>query len=134
PESQFNLANFMRTHLFASLGTLKIGMDILFEEEQVEIDQILGHGGFFKTPEVGQRMMAAALQVPVAVMETAGEGGAWGIALLASYMLTKSDGESLSAFLSDKVFVNEKSITMNPDPQDVEGFMTFMERYTAGLS
>lgn len=132
-DSKFNLANFMRTHLFASLGTLKIGMDILFEEEKVALDSILGHGGFFKTPEVGQRMMAAALGVPVAVMETAGEGGAWGIALLASYMENKSDGESLPQFLTDKVFANEKSITMEPDPQDVEGFTAFMERYTAGL-
>ena len=134
PESQFNLANFMRTHLYASLGTLKIGMDILFEEEKVEIDQILGHGGFFKTPEVGQRMMAAALQVPVAVMETAGEGGAWGIALLASYMLTRSDNESLAMFLSNKVFANETGVTLNPDPQDVDGFLKFMKRYTAGLN
>lgn len=133
PESKFNLANFMRTHLYSSLGTLKIGMDILFEEEKVEIDKILGHGGFFKTPVVGQRMMAAALGVPVAVMETAGEGGAWGIALLASYMLTGSEGESLAEFLDDKVFAGEKSTTIDPNPQDVKGFMAFMERYTAGL-
>jgi len=131
--SQFNLANFMRTHLFASVGTLKIGMDILFDEEKVEIDQILGHGGFFKTPEVGQRMMAAALGVPVSVMETAGEGGAWGIALLAYFMMTKSDDETLATFLSDKVFANENSLTINPDPQDIEGFAAFMERYKAGL-
>lgn len=134
PKSKFNLANFMRTHLYASLGTLKIGMDILFEEEQVEIDQILGHGGFFKTPEVGQRMMATALNVPVAVMDTAGEGGAWGIALLASYMLTKADDEHLATFLSDKVFAQENSATINPDAQDVEGFEVFMERYKSGLS
>lgn len=131
--SQFTLANFMRTHLYASLGTLKIGMDILFEEEKVEIDQILGHGGFFKTPEVGQRIMAAALGVPVSVMETAGEGGAWGIALLAWYMQNKSEGESLEQFLADKVFASENSVTIHPDPQDVEGFLAFMQRYTAGL-
>ncbi|GAB5426474.1 MAG: FGGY-family carbohydrate kinase [Crocinitomicaceae bacterium] len=133
-ESQFNLANFMRTHLYASLATLKIGMDILFEEEKVEIDQILGHGGFFKTPEVGQRMMAAALNVPVSVMDTAGEGGAWGIALLASYMLTKSANESLAHFLSDKVFADEAGNSIDPNPQDVSGFRTFMERYKAGLA
>ena len=133
-ESQFNLANFMRTHLYASLGTLKIGMDILFEEESVEIDQILGHGGFFKTPEVGQRMMATALGVPIAVMDTAGEGGAWGMALLASYTLTKSEDESLAAFLSEKVFADENSTTIKPDPQDIDGFMAFMERYKMGLS
>ena len=86
PQSKFTLANFMRTHLFSSLGALKIGMDILFEQEKVKLDQLLGHGGFFKTKEVGQRMMAAAMNVPVSVMETAGEGGAWGIALLASFM------------------------------------------------
>lgn len=133
PESQFNLANFMRTHLYASLGTLKIGMDILFDEENVELDQLLGHGGFFKTPEVGQRMMAAALNVPVAIMETAGEGGAWGIALLAWYMTTDTDKKSLAEFLAEDVFANENSVTIDPDPQDVEGFLKFMERYTAGL-
>jgi sugar (pentulose or hexulose) kinase len=133
PESQFNLANFMRTHLYASLATLKIGMDILFEEEQVQIDHILGHGGFFKTPEVGQRMMAAALGVPVSVMDTAGEGGAWGVALLASYMLTRSERETLAMFLSDKVFAQENSATINPYQQDVDGFRVFMERYKMGL-
>ena len=133
-ESQFNLANFMRTHLYSSLGTLKIGMDILFDEEKVELDQLLGHGGFFKTPEVGQRMMATALNVPVAVMETAGEGGAWGMALLAYYMMTRSDDESLSAFLTDKVFAQENSVVINPDAEDVKGFLAFMERYQAGLN
>src|SRR5947199_2231080 len=92
PESRFTLANFMRVHLFAALGALKIGLDILFEQEHVKIDQVLGHGGFFKTKEVGQKVMAAAIQVPVCVMESAGEGGAWGIALLASYMLNKGKG------------------------------------------
>jgi len=134
PESQFNLANFIRTHLYASLATLKIGMDILFDEENVEIDQLLGHGGFFKTPEVGQRMMATALNAPVAVLETAGEGGAWGMALLASYLLNKADDESLVSFLSSKAFANEDSVTIKPDPQDVEGFLAFMERYKAGLN
>src|SRR6201988_5361630 len=89
PESRFSLSNFMRVHLFSALGTLKIGLDILFEQEQVKIDKVLGHGGFFKTEEVGQKFMAASMNVPVSVMETAGEGGAWGIALLASYMLHK---------------------------------------------
>jgi sugar (pentulose or hexulose) kinase len=97
PESRFTLANFMRVHLFSSLGALKIGMDILFEQEKVQLDQLLGHGGFFKTKEVGQRMMAAAMNVPVSVMETAGEGGAWGMALLAAYMLHKSADETLGS-------------------------------------
>jgi sugar (pentulose or hexulose) kinase len=133
PESRFTLANFMRMHLFSSLGALKIGMDILFEKEQVELDQLLGHGGFFKTKEVGQRIMAAAMNVPVSVMETAGEGGAWGIALLASYMLHKGTNEPLETYLSDKVFAGENGTTTAPDQWDVDGFTAFMERYQKGL-
>lgn len=133
PNSRFTLANFMRTHLFSSLGSLKIGLDILFEQEKVEIDRILGHGGFFKTPEVGQRMMAAAMNVPVSVMETAGEGGAWGIALLAAYARWKDDDEALEAYLTEKVFAAEKATTLAPDPEDVAGFDVFMERYKRGL-
>lgn len=132
PESRFTLANFMRVHLFSALGALKIGLGI-FEKEQVKIDQILGHGGFFKTKEVGQRIMAAAMNAPVSVMETAGEGGAWGIALLAAYMLRKAANEPLEAYLSHKVFAGEKSVTIAPDPRDVEGFAAFMERYQKGL-
>lgn len=133
PESRFNLANFMRAHLFSSLGALKIGIDILFEQERVGLDQILGHGGFFKTPEVGQKMMAAALNVPVSVMSTAGEGGAWGMALLAAYLLYKSSGESLEAYLNAKVFVGENALTIAPNADDVAGFAAFMERYKRGL-
>jgi sugar (pentulose or hexulose) kinase len=133
PESRFTLANFMRVHLFSSLGALKIGMDILFEQEKVKLDQLLGHGGFFKTKEVGQKIMAAAMNVPVSVMETAGEGGAWGIALLASYMLNKSENEPLDTYLSDKVFAGENGTTIAPDSKDVDGFVTFMERYKKGL-
>jgi len=133
PESRFTLPNFMRVHLFSALGALKIGLDILFEQEHVKIDQVLGHGGFFKTKVVGQRFMAAAMNVPVAVMETAGEGGAWGIALLASYMLHKTMNESLEAYLSDRVFAGQTGSTVAPDPGDVTGFTAFMERYTKGL-
>jgi sugar (pentulose or hexulose) kinase len=133
PESRFSLSNFMRTHLFSALGTLKIGLDILFEEEQVKIDRVLGHGGFFKTEEVGQKMMAAAMNVPVSVMETAGEGGAWGIALLASYTLHKEEKEPLEAYLSNKVFAGDDSRTIAPDQRDVDGFRAFMERYKEGL-
>jgi sugar (pentulose or hexulose) kinase len=122
----------MRAHLFSALGALKIGLGI-FEKEKVKIDQILGHGGFFKTKEVGQRIMAAAMNVPVSVMETAGEGGAWGIALLASYMLHKSNDEPLEAYLSEKVFAGENATTIAPDPRDVDGFTAFMERYKKGL-
>ena len=133
PDSNFTLANFMRTHLFASLGALRIGLDILFDDEKVEIDQILGHGGFFKTEEVGQRFMAAAMNVPVSVMETAGEGGAWGIALLAAYLVNKAEGETLEDYLNNKVFAGESGVTIAPDPEDVSGFETFMGRYNAGL-
>ena len=133
PESRFTLSNFMRMHLFSALGALKIGLDILFEQEQVRIDQILGHGGFFKTKDVGQRIMAAAMNVPVSVMETAGEGGAWGIALLAAYMLYKAENEPLEDYLSTKVFAGENGTTIAPDPSDVDGFARFMERYKRGL-
>jgi sugar (pentulose or hexulose) kinase len=133
PESRFTLSNFMRVHLFSALAALKIGMDILFEQEQVEIDKILGHGGFFKTKDVGQRIMAAAMNVHVSVMDTAGEGGAWGIALLASYMIRKAENEPLEAYLSNKVFAGELGTTIAPNQTDVDGFIVFMERYKKGL-
>jgi sugar (pentulose or hexulose) kinase len=133
PESRFTLSNFMRVNLFSALAALKIGMDILFEKEHVRIDQLLGHGGFFKTKEVGQKIMAAAMNVPVAVMGTAGEGGAWGIALLASYMLNKTGNEPLDTWLSINVFADENGMTIAPDPTDVAGFSVFMERYKKGL-
>jgi len=132
--SNFNLANFMRVNLFTALGALKTGLDILFEKESVKVDEILGHGGFFKTREVGQRIMAAAMNVPVSVMETAGEGGAWGIALLASYMIHKEENESLGDYLNRKVFAGNKGSSVAPDPADVAGFNEFMKRYTKGLS
>jgi sugar (pentulose or hexulose) kinase len=132
PESKFTLANFMRAHLFSALGALKIGLAI-FEKEKVKIDQILGHGGFFKTKEVGQRIMAAAMNVPVSVMETAGEGGAWGIALLAAYMLRRTGNEPLEDYLSSNVFAGQNSTTIAPDKADVAGFAAFMERYKKGL-
>ena len=133
PESKFNLANFMRVHLFTALGALKVGLDILFREEDVQVDRILGHGGLFKTKGVGQRIMAAAMNSPVSVMETAGEGGAWGIALLASYLVNKKENESLEDFLNEKVFAGNEGISMDPDAKDVEGFDVFIERYKAGL-
>lgn len=133
PESNFTLANFMRVHLFSALGALKLGLNILFEQEQVKIDQIFGHGGFFKTKEVGQKMMAAAMNVPVSVMETAGEGGAWGIALLAAYRLHRTENEPLDTYLANKVFAKEQGMTIAPDQKDVTGFNAFMERYEKGL-
>jgi sugar (pentulose or hexulose) kinase len=133
PESKFNLANFMRVHLLTSLGALKTGLDILIKQEGVETDRITGHGGLFKTKGVGQSLMAAAMNTPVTVMETAGEGGAWGIALLASYMKNKEAGETLDAYLENKVFAGQQGETMNPDASDVAGFDEFLARYTAGL-
>ena len=133
PGSHFTLANFMRVHLFSALGTLKIGMDILFNKERVKVDQIFGHGGFFKTKEVGQQIMATVMNVPVTVMETAGEGGAWGIALLAAYWLHKGESSSLEEYLSTKVFAGENGTTQAPEERDVQGFMTFMEHYKNGL-
>jgi sugar (pentulose or hexulose) kinase len=133
PESKFNLANFMRVNLFAALSVLKTGLDILFKQEGVQADKIYGHGGLFKTKGVGQGILAAALNTPVSVMETAGEGGAWGIALLASYMVNKGADESLDDFLVEKVFHGETGTEMQPDPKDVAGFDAYLERYTAGL-
>ena len=132
PDSKFNLANFMRVHLLTSLGVLKVGNDIL-AKEGVKLDKITGHGGLFKTPVVGQKLLAAALDCPVTVMETAGEGGAWGIALLAAYMVQKEEGETLEAFLDKKVFAGEEGTTLAPDEKDVEGFNEFIKRYNAGL-
>lgn len=133
PNSKFNLANFMRVNLFASLGVLKTGMDILLKEEGVKLDEILGHGGLFKTKGVGQGILAAALDTPVSVMETAGEGGAWGIAVLASYMQNKAEGESLDAYLAEKVFAGQEGSKMEPNPADVAGFDEFSKRYIEGL-
>ncbi|MGF9944497.1 FGGY-family carbohydrate kinase [Priestia megaterium] len=132
-KSNFNLANFMRTHLFTAFGALKIGMDLLVKEENVKIHSILAHGGLFKTPVVGQKMMAAAINTPVSVMDTAGEGGAWGMAILSSYMLNKSENESLEDFLDDKVFKEVTAQEIYPDELDVKGFEAFIKRYKKGL-
>ncbi|MBY9077944.1 FGGY-family carbohydrate kinase [Paenibacillus sp. HN-1] len=134
PESRFNLANFMRIHLFSAFGALKIGMDILTKKENVAIDSILAHGGLFKTPVVGQKIVAAALNVPVSVMATAGEGGAWGMAILAAYMTGNDQGEKLDDFLENKVFKDTEGLEIRPDGSDVKGFEVFMERYTQGLA
>ncbi len=134
PESRFTLANFMRTHLFTSLGALKTGLDILLQEEKVTIDQIFGHGGLFKTKGVGQKILAAAMDAPVSVMETAGEGGAWGIALLASYRIHKKENQTLADYLSNQVFGGEAGVCIEPDQKDVDGFNQFMKRYRAGLA
>lgn len=131
---KFSLANFMRANLYAAVGVLKIGNDILFNEEKVEVDRITGHGGLFKTPGVGQRILAAALNSPISVMETAGEGGAWGIALLASYLVNNEKHQSLAGWLNDKVFLGDAGVEIAPTPEDVEGFNTYIENYKRGLA
>ena len=133
-DDTFNLANFMRAHLYSSLAALKAGLDLLFKEEDVKVDEMFGHGGLFKTKGVGQRIAAAAMNTSVSVMETAGEGGAWGIALLAAYMSGKKEGQSLQRYLNEHIFVGQTGSSMAPDPKDVEGFEKFMERYMKGLA
>lgn len=130
---KFNLANFMRTHLYASVGVLKIGNDILFNEEKIKVDRITGHGGLFRTKGVGQRILAAAINSPISVMETAGEGGAWGIALLASYLANNGNDQSLADFLDKHVFTGNAGIEISPTAEDVSGFNTYIESYKAGL-
>ena len=130
---KFCLANFMRTHLYASVGVLKIGNDILFNEEKVKVDRITGHGGLFKTKGVGQRVLAAAINSPISVMETAGEGGAWGIALLGSYLVNNEKKQSLADFLDENVFVGDAGVEISPVPEDVAGFNAYIENYKAGL-
>ena len=132
PESNFTLANFFRAQLYSTMSTLKIGMDIL-AAENVAIDSLTGHGGLFKTPVVGQSYMAAACNAPVTCMETAGEGGPYGMALLASFLLNKDEGERLEDFLSKRVFAGAAGSTIQPDPVCVEGFNTYIQRYKALL-
>lgn len=132
PDSNFTLANFMRTNLYTSLGALKIGLDILFDKENVKIDEMLGHGGLFKTEEVGQRIMSSAINVPVTTMSTASEGGAWGMALLGMYMLEK-ENDKLSEFLTDRVFNDVKTVTIKAEEDEVKGFNEFISRYKNGL-
>ena len=126
---KFSLANFMRAHLYGAIGVLKIGNDILLKEEHVKVDRLTGHGGYFKTPGVGQRMLAAALNSPISVMETAGEGGAWGIALLAAYLVRNSEKRSLEDYLEQVVFVGNKGVSVAPTAEDVAGFERYIENY-----
>ena len=131
PNASFTLANFMRTHILSALATLKIGLDILTGQEQVQVDKLYGHGGFFKTPEVGQRMLSAAIGAPVSCMETAGEGGPYGMALLAAYRVRKAPGETLADYLDSRVFAHASVSTLMAEPQDIEGFNAFLNRYKA---
>lgn len=129
---RFNLANFMRANLYAAVAVLKVGNDILFNQEHVKVDRLTGHGGLFKTPGVGQRILAAALDTPISVMHTAGEGGAWGMALLANYTATH-DGLALPEWLDKKVFAGNTGVEVKPNKTDVEGFNRYMKRYMAAL-
>ena len=129
PDAKFNLANFMRSHLYSAMAALKIGNDILLKEEKVQVDSLMGHGGLFKTPVVGQQLMAAAFNSPVTVMDTASEGGAWGMAVLAAFLMEKEEGEELPDYLSEKIFAGQTGTTIAPKPEDVEGFDRFVERY-----
>ena len=132
PDSKFTLPNFVRTHLQSALAALKIGLDILVGEEKVEIDKLYGHGGFFKTPGVGQRILSAAAGAPVSVMETAGEGGPYGMALLAAYPLWKEESQTLEDYLDD-VFSTAASTTLMADEANIAGFDAFLARYKAAL-
>lgn len=129
PDASFTLANFMRTHLLSALATLKIGLDILTREENVQVEKLLGHGGYFKTPEVGQRMLSAAIGAPVTCMESAGEGGPYGMALLTAYMLWKEPGQSLADYLNSQVFAGAASTTVMAEEKEIAGFNAFLERY-----
>lgn len=133
PDAEFTLANFMRSHLYSAMATLKIGNDILLKEEHVKVDSLMGHGGLFKTPVVGQQLMAAAFDSPVTVMDTASEGGAWGMAVLAAYMIEKAAGETLPDYLSSRIFAEQTGSTIEPKAEDVAGFDTFVERYKSAL-
>lgn len=129
PDSEFSLANFARTLLYSTMTTLRIGMDILTMEEHVGVDVLQGHGGLFKTPKAGQSLMAGALNIPVSVMESAGEGGAWGIALLADYLRQKKNGQSLEDYLTEQVFSDVAGVILTPKKTDVDGFADYLTRY-----
>ena len=130
--ADFNLANFMRAQIYSAISTLKLGMEIL-EKEDIKIDCLTGHGGLFKTPVVGQKIMAGAMKAPVSVMETAGEGGAWGMAVLADYSVN-SNGMPLDEYLNEKVFVNCKSSVIAPDEADCDGFDEYMKLFKQALN
>ena len=133
-DSNFTLSNFMRTNLYSALACLKIGNDILAKQETVSIDRLMGHGGLFKTPFVGQSLLAAALNAPVSVMDTASEGGPWGMAVLTAYMLEKKENESLPDYLDHTIFAGCSAVTVSPDPDDVKGFDAYIKRYKEALS
>ena len=134
PDNKFSFANFAKVNLYTALGALKAGLDIMLVDEGVKLDRITGHGGLYKTPRVGQQITANAINAPVSVMKTAGEGGAWGIALLADYMISKDDSEPLDEYLENKVFAGNEGSVIDPQPEEVDGFNEFMKRYKTGLA
>ena len=123
----------MKVNLYTSLGAVKMGLDILMDDEKVKAEKIMGHGGFFKTKGVGQKILADAINTPVGVMETAGEGGPWGMAILAEYMVKRAEGEKLEDYLKNKVFGSNAGSRIDPDPEGVAGYEAFMETYKKGL-
>ena len=131
-ESRMNLANFIRSQLYATMATLKLGMNILPENEGAVIERLYAHGGLFKVKGVAQQILANAVNAPVSVMETAGEGGAWGMALLAAYMIEGKE-QSLDAWLDEKVFSTMQSVTLDPEAEGVCGFEAYLKQYRAGL-
>ena len=133
PDSKFSFENLSRSLVCSAMAALKLGMDILTDKENVPVDTLYGHGGFFKAKGVGQSLMAGALKVPVSVMETAGEGGPWGMAVLASYLVNKAEGETLEAYLTDKVFAASRGETLAPKDEDVKGFEGFIADYVKAL-
>ena len=133
PEAQLTFQNFARSLVAGAITSLKLGMTIL-EKEQVKIDALLGHGGYFKTPGTAQNLLAAALKAPVSVMETAGEGGPWGMALLAAYRVNKKDGQTLEDYLSERVFAASKTVTVQPEEADVRGLDAYAARFKQALA
>jgi len=132
PDAALTFANFSRSLVAGAMSSLKLGMDILYKEN-VQIDSLLGHGGYFKTPLAGQKILAASLNTPISVMETAGEGGPWGMALLAAYRVNKKEGQTLEAYLNENVFASAKSVTVEPDAADVEGINAYTAKFVASL-
>ena len=132
PDAKLTFANFSRSIVAGAMSSLKLGMDIL-AKENVQVDSLLGHGGYFKTPVAGQKMLADSLNIPVSVMETAGEGGPWGMALLAAYRANKTEGQTLEAYLNEKVFASAKSATIVPQAEDVAGINAYTDKFVACL-
>ena len=133
PGSTFDLATFMRTQLYAALATLRIGMDVLTRDENVRLETMFAHGGLFTTKGVAQRFLAAAIDTPVSVGATASEGGPWGMAVLAAYLIRRTPGQSLADYLATRVFADAELDEVKPDPTDVAGFDAFMQRYVRAL-